>query len=449
MLFDQQGNLAKRALIYDPKLEFYPTLRGMGVPAEQICVLHPLDDRCRAWDVAKDIDDPVSVRQLAATLCPPEKNDANRYFTDAARDILTAAINCLRKAAVPEGKDETRSRWTFNDIIEATSSPTILEQVLKLEQSGRDAIATHLERDERTAGSVLSTLRSRIAQYENVGALWVDRPLQSLVDWVQSPVPSILLLPTDEKHRETLDPINRALFRRASELVLSRPDKPDKEVWFFLDELRLAGRFDGLADLLLKGRSKGARCVVGFQSIEGLHEVYGENGADDLLGQCGNKAFLRLDSPQCMQWASRYFAEHEYMQITDQRGQSYSGQGSTYSESQSRTLSRRATVMPIEFREFRTANRAHGIDGAFVVPSFRGWMGTIPPKFVTKHAGKPSKHSDDVGFDERDKSHQERRVWTPADYKRFHITPPSAPKTKIARTTANETTENEIQEMED
>lgn len=431
-LFDASGPLVKRALVYDPKLDFYPILRGFGVPATQIRVLHPLDQRCDAWDVAADIADPISARQFAATLCPAEDRDANRFFSEAAQDILTAVINCLRKSTAARA-----SKWLFGDLIEATSSPARLKQVLRLEPEGTDAMQMHLQHSGRTAAAILCTLRAHLAKYENVGVLWSKRRLFSLgADWLDASEPKVLLVPTDEKHREVLDPINRAFIRRASELVLARPDKPEtkqkskeedaREVWFFLDELRLARKLPGLEDLLLKGRSKAVRCVLGFQSIEGLHHVYGDKAADELLGQCGNKAILRLDSPQAMNWASRYFADVEYLKKTSTTGWSQSPQGWTNSGSVSRSLGQRAVMLPIEFREFPTANEKVGITGVFNVPSFRPWRGTIDARFVDAHKGSRSKLPNDAGFLARDAKDQERRPWEQADYDRLGVQPPQS-----------------------
>lgn len=36
--------------------------------------------------------------------------------------------------------------------------------------------------------------------------------------------------------------------------------------------------------------------MLGFQDIEGLREVYGYQLANEIAGQCANKAILRCDS---------------------------------------------------------------------------------------------------------------------------------------------------------
>ena len=59
-----------RALVYDAKTDVLPSLRGMGVPEERLLIMNPLDKRCVAWDMAKDITNPFFMDQVAATLIP-------------------------------------------------------------------------------------------------------------------------------------------------------------------------------------------------------------------------------------------------------------------------------------------------------------------------------------------------------------------------------------------
>ena len=58
--------LNRRALIYDAKTEFIPYLDSM-VPGKWF-TFNPFDNRCVAWDMARDINDPASALELAEIL---------------------------------------------------------------------------------------------------------------------------------------------------------------------------------------------------------------------------------------------------------------------------------------------------------------------------------------------------------------------------------------------
>src|SRR5262245_27313810 len=87
-----------RAVVYDAKQVSLSSPSGMGTPPP-IHVLHPLDARSVAWNMAADIDSPAAALQVATTLVPESKNDANPFFTNAARHLLYGAVLALVELA--------------------------------------------------------------------------------------------------------------------------------------------------------------------------------------------------------------------------------------------------------------------------------------------------------------------------------------------------------------
>jgi hypothetical protein len=97
-------------------------------------------------------------------------------------------------------------------------------------------------------------------------------------------------------------------FQLAGKLVVVEVDDRSpfaRRTWFFLDEVREAGKLELLGRLLTKGRSKGVALDLGFQDISGMREAYGQELADELLGQCNTKILLRVNSPQSAAWAAK------------------------------------------------------------------------------------------------------------------------------------------------
>lgn len=412
-LLGDEGRPRHHALVYDPKLDLYPVLRRIGFARDRIRVLHPLDTRCCAWDLARDIADPVSVKQLAGSLVPDIPGDPNQFFTRAARGLLEGVVNAFR-LTVKNGD------WNLNDVIEATKTPARLRKVLEKTEQGRHLVATYLKIHKRSEADHVATLASNITNFDAVAGLWGrkwhDGKTISLQDWL-SDAPSILLFATDEKNYEALDPINRVLFRRAVELVLGRPGEPDDEVWFILDELQLASKLEGLDRLLLKGRSKAARCVLGFQAFEGLQAVYGQELADAIVGQAENKAILRLDSVASMRWAASYFNRREYVAVSRTRGYQH---GSVTAQ-----VAVQDVVMEAEFREFLPSSKHFGLTGAFNVPELGPWKGTIPPEYVEAHKGTKkvddAKDGADASLLPREEYEQEELPWALEDLERLGL----------------------------
>ena len=108
--------------------------------------------------------------------------------------------------------------------------------------------------------------------------------------------------------------LNRMLFARISNLLLEPGEQEAKQrgqTWIFVDELRRAGKLPGLVDVMVEGRSKGACCVLGFQDVGGLWEVYSKDEANEIIGACGNKVFLQTADQVTAEYASKHFQDQE------------------------------------------------------------------------------------------------------------------------------------------
>ena len=293
-----------RALIYDAKQEVLPQLAGMGLAGEVVS-LNPFDSRSVAWDMASDIIEPATAKQIAAIFIPEEKNASQPFFSDAARHLLEGVMVSFILSRPGD--------WTFRDVLVTLKSTERLKAVLKMRPETADLVETYLSHD-RESKSIAATLATKLGPFDVVAALWEASSRRiSLRDWLDGEY--ILVLGNDESYRTSLDVINRVIFKRVVELLLAKRATSDGRTWFFLDEVKEAGSLDGLGRLMTKGRSVGASVVLGFQDIDGMYEAFGENQARSILGQCATKVILRLDSPETAKWAESVFGEYEGVEI--------------------------------------------------------------------------------------------------------------------------------------
>ena len=334
-----------RMMIYDSKQEILPLLYQMvGSDTSRVKVLHPFDVRSCAWSLAEDIDGPLSARQLATILIPDGEggSNADAFFLNAVRDLLTgvilAFINC-----VPNPKS-----WTFRDIVLTLLYQPYLLFILGMDHTREGQPFPYSARlrdsylsgdpessDPRTTGNIRSTINTKLSLYEPIAAVWDEAQKKemtfSLSEWAKDECRDILVLGNDESARASIDPVNQAIFKRASELVLARRETtPDEkasganQTWIFLDEVREAGKLDGLSRLLTKSRSKGACLVLGFQDFKGMCAVYGEEVAHEICGQCNNVAILKLNGSTA-EWATELFGRRLTRSQSRSRGMSSEG----------------------------------------------------------------------------------------------------------------------------
>jgi hypothetical protein len=329
-LAPEKPPLDHRAIIYDAKQDMLSYLYGMGPdpkanPAgaaawrRRIKVLNPFDARCCAWDMAADIKTPGAVLQLATNLIPPEPESSQPFFSDAARHLLYGAILSLTLTRP--------GAWTFRDVLLAMRDMDLLRMLLLRTTHTSHLVGLYMN-PGRTFDSVKANIATKMMPYEVVAALWSKaKEKVSLRDFLDlSKERLILVLGNDEENRAAVDALNRVIIKRLSELIVGQPEDEERRTWIILDEVREMGRLDGLPSLLLRGRSKGACVVLGFQDIDGMKDVYGEYQAQELVGQCAFKAILRLESPTTAEWGAKHFGVKEelvklYNQSTNTGGQ--------------------------------------------------------------------------------------------------------------------------------
>jgi hypothetical protein len=170
--------------------------------------------------------------------------------------------------------------------------------------------------------------------------------------------------------------VNRVLFQRASELALKQPNSTSRRTWFFLDEVREAGKLDGLSRLMTKGRSRGCCVVLGFQDIHGMKAVYGPEVALELIGQCSQKALLRMESDATAKWASATVGQFEHVDIV--RSQSAGFARGVGAVNRSETWRTADVVMPSEFQAIPPTSMERGLTGYFLTPHVGAFRRTLP-----------------------------------------------------------------------
>jgi hypothetical protein len=318
------------------------------------------------------------------------------------------------------------SNWSFFDVVWPAMNRARLEAVLSKTPHGRDLIQQHLRTGE--AGlSVMSTLFSKITPYRFIAYAWDhtvreggDKKKLSLHDFVHGE-PSILVLGNSTIARPTVRAFNQLLMKRLGEIILALPDSQTRRIWFFIDEARMAGKFDGLTDLVVMGRSKGVCPVLGFQDLDGFLHVYGEKEGMELLGQFANRCILGLRSQRTAEWAEKLLGVYEGFERHDSRTLA----GENVSTTTGHQLVKRETVLTSQFDLPQTGPK-HGLTGYYLIPEIdAAFRYTFPWSFIEKEIisfGMPKEGEVRVpDFEPRPVSHQYPRPWTQEDLVRLGI----------------------------
>lgn len=356
------GQTQSRVLIYDPKGEMYGVAAALG--AKPVLV-NPLDKRGASWSVSEDIRDPAGALQLAHALVPERESNSNEsFFQDATRDLIQGIVSTLIRRS-------GSGKWSLLDVL----------RILLFEESALRAIISsnwdtrrlliYLDGDPRLAMNVRATVNSLLSPYLPIASAWERAGTSFSVRRWSEETGQCIVLGNNESYRASIDAVNRLIFQRMSEVVLTRPElsHQDREQarglsWFFLDEIREAGHLPSLGRLMNKGRSHGAAVVLGMQDIEGLKDVYGASVAMELLGQANNVAVLRISSPSTAQWASDLFGERERWESSFTDSKSKEG----FSSSASHHIQRSPYFLPSQFIYLPLTGPKTGLVGFFQNP---------------------------------------------------------------------------------
>jgi hypothetical protein len=395
----------QRALVYDPKTELLSFLYGLGL-GQKVRILHPLDVRSSAWDLSADVTSAAAAQQMAAVLIPQEKESKNPYFSMAAQQLLAGVFTFLMKT-VP-------GKWDLRDVILIMERRELLRQALERYPETAALVEEYFEPEE-TFANVRSTVANWMRRYRPIAACWHHaKDKVSLEDWIAGDY--ILLLGQDDSIRVQMDAINRALFLRASQLILRGRDSSTRRSWLIIDEVRELGNLDGLSRFLTTARSKGACFCGGYQTPSGMKAAVGEHVADEINDQIWNWALCRMGGDVSAEWASRLVGDVEFDEDTQGTGPK---------------VVRRRALMPETFKELPQPTPQTGVSAVFITPYTGAYTYTVPGREIT--AVRRLTRDDVPNLVPRPKSQQELPPWSEADYRRLGLRPVDADREEAPR----------------
>lgn len=399
----------QRALVYDPKTELLSFLHGLGL-GPKVRILHPLDIRSSAWDLAADVTTPTTAQQMAAVLIPEDRESRNPYFAMAAQQLLAGVFTFLTKT-VP-------GRWDLRDVILIMERRELLRQALMCHPETAALVEEYFAPEE-TFANVRSTIANWMRRYRPIAACWhhaADK--MSLEDWIKGDY--VLLLGQDDSIRVQMDAINRALFLRANQLILRGSDNVTRRTWLIIDEVRELGNLDGLSRFLTTARSKGACFCGGYQTPSGMKAAVGDHIADEINDQIWHWALCRMGGDVSAEWASKLVGEVEFEEKTQSVGPS--------GTNTSTNVARRRALLPEYFMELPPPTPRTGVSGVFITPYTGAYMHSVPGREIG--AVRSLARADVPNFVPRPQSHQELPHWTEEDYRRLGLTPEPQPNSQ-------------------
>lgn len=285
-----------RAVVFDVKGEF----TSLFYDPDKDYIFNPLDSRCLKWSLFNDLHDDREVFDFARSFIPSseENGGSDRYFADAARDVLASIFRIfLAKGGV---SNEEVARVALGKVSE-------IADFLSSHPAGKVGLAHIAKPDSNQALGVCSTMMQAVRIFEYLVGLDGDFSFRR---WIREGE-GFLFLPVPLAFRELLAPILTAVIDLLIKELLSMPDDRDRRVFFIVDEMGMLGKITRLVDGLVLGRSKGMSLWIGIQDFGRIDLLYGRSIRETIWNNCLTKLVLRVSAPDTAEYLSKSLGESE------------------------------------------------------------------------------------------------------------------------------------------
>lgn len=292
LLIQLQNQKRQKVIIIDPNGQYYSRF---SKPEDKILSLY--DKRAEPWDFWHEDAPPEFFAEALIEESPKDK-----FFAPAGRAMLA---DLLRANNSNEGlwKDLISATKDLKQRLEGGLSPTLIEG------------------DEQAAGVKGTTiLKFGFLRYLNYWSH--NKNFFSVVDWATDKEDcSWVYLIFSGRDSSATEPLLRIWFDLATLGVLSR-DAGEAEkneyphLWLIADELPGLGKLPSLGKLLSQGRKYRSSVVSGYQTAAQIRDIYGRDGAGEILDGFQNKLIYRCSNPDTAKQCSLELGEQDVIEIS-------------------------------------------------------------------------------------------------------------------------------------
>ncbi len=319
LLLQLQQKRQQKCLILDLNGQYYSRFGREGD-----VILSLYDKRTRNWNFWSE-DAPAEF--FSEALIETDGND--KFFAPAGRALLT---DLLRINSNIEG--------LWQDL---TSQPKDLIKKLK------GGISPALLGGEEQAAGVMATasLQLNFLQYLNH---WGENPEPfRITDWCTNEDENWVFLIVRDRDLAASKPLLRTWVDLATLGVLGREeDSHYPHLWLIADELPGIGKIPTLGKLLSQGRKYRATTLVGYQTSGQMEDIYGKDGAKEILQGLQNKFVFRCGDSDTSKKASGELGEQDIEEVT--MSIQFGKLASTDRNTLNRPIKTRPVVMPSEIQ---------------------------------------------------------------------------------------------------
>lgn len=272
----------RKCVIYDPSGD---SIRHFYDPEKDI-ILNPLDSRSSSWSIWAECKKEYQLHSIAEAMIEGNSRNQKDFFVLASRIVFVALV---------------KKTTNITDLMRAIKSLSLDDLVIYLK--GTDAAIIIDENGMRAAQSVRAVLLSNVATLEYTK--YMKGKSFSINDWVTDDrEDGFLFITCPPNQLRMLKPLITIWIDIVLFSILSLEPSAKRRIGTFLDEFVSLNKLESFADFLAQARKYGNVSFVGIQNISQLIKIYGDHGAKEITGLCGNWVVFRSSEEGNAKWIS-------------------------------------------------------------------------------------------------------------------------------------------------
>lgn len=276
---------------------------------EHDIILNPFDDRNSNWSPFLEIEHDSDVGMIAKAAIP-DTNGSGKEWNTYAQVLFSELIRVQWK----------KGNHSLKELLKLATNATPKELFTLLKDTPAKAFVS--PDNERMLGSIRSVMAAYIAPWEYLP----DQGTFSVRQWVrdvdQGKTDAWLYLTYMDNQLAMLRNLVSCWLELAIVEGLSLEEKPDRRLFYIMDELDSLGKVNSLRGGLTKLRKYGGVCVNGLQTIAQLRDTYGREEAQTLLSCMSTKLLLAAGDSETAEYFSREIGDQEFQRENRSKGQS-------------------------------------------------------------------------------------------------------------------------------
>jgi hypothetical protein len=348
----QVRDRGEAAIVGDPDgeltAEFFDEARGD--------VILGFDSRSPFWTPFLELREDQYLTDCAVLAASIIRGNAHTgteiYFRDNARSLLRAMFQ-----VIPIGERD---------------DPTCFARFLALDRDGirerlagtsAAAVIDPNAADSGGGQAIISVANTAVEGFAHLPRREQTKRVWSAREWARTREGWIFFTATSET-RAAAESVQGIWLDCLIRSLLARPiGKRSPQVWIVIDEMATMGYQPQLKEVSRRGRKRMISLMMGAQTIAQFRDIYGPNGATDLIGIPATKIILRIDDDEMARWASDQLGDREVerWRVSQSQSTGVSSRRDGYSLQQQRDIEKLVMASEIKMRPAREGYLA--IDG--------------------------------------------------------------------------------------